>query len=301
MYPARFDYHTPQTLAETLALLREHGDEAKILAGGHSLVPAMKLRLAQPAHLIDVSGIVELRGVSTVDGWLEVGAFTTHWEVESSPVVHAALPYLSSVAGMIADPQVRNRGTIGGSLVHADPAADYPASVLALDAELVCFSETGQRAVPASEWFIGLMTTALEDGELLGRVRFPLLEPDCIAVYLKMPHPASRFAVVGISANLRLSADGTVLRPRIAVTGIAGVQVRAHAAEAILAGARLDDVTISAAARQTADELDIESDLFYSVEDKAHLCRVHVSRALVDIRDRHAAAKHDTSANRREG
>ena len=184
MYPARFDYHTPRSLAEALDLLHQYGDDAKILAGGHSIVPAMKLRLAQPAHVIDVSGVAELRGISASDGVLDVGAFTTHWEVESSPVVREVLPYLSSVAGRIADPQVRNRGTIGGSLVHADPAADYPASVLALDAELVCFGDAGARIVPASEWFIGLMATALNEGELLGRVRFPLLEPDKVAAWV---------------------------------------------------------------------------------------------------------------------
>lgn len=294
MYPARFDYHAPRSLAETLALLRQHGDDAKILAGGHSIVPMMKLRLAQPAHVIDASGIAELRGISAADGVLDVGAFTTHWEVESSHVVRRALPYLSSVAARIADPQIRNRGTIGGSLVHADPAADYPASVLALDAELVCFGEAGERIVPASEWFIGLMTTALGDGELLGRVRFPLLEPDCIAVYLKMLHPASRFAVVGVSANLRFSADDTVLRPRIAITGVAGMPARAHAAEAVLANTRLDEATIATAAQTAVDELVIASDLFYSVEDKAQLCRAYIRRALVEIRERRAAEKHDT-------
>ena len=298
MYPARFDYHTPRSLAEALDLLHQYGDDAKILAGGHSIVPAMKLRLAQPAHVIDVSGVAELRGISASDGVLDVGAFTTHWEVESSPVVREVLPYLSSVAGRIADPQVRNRGTIGGSLVHADPAADYPASVLALDAELVCFGDAGARIVPASEWFIGLMATALNEGELLGRVRFPLLEPDCIAVYLKMPHPASRFAVVGVSANLRFFADDVILRPRIAITGISGMPARAHAAEGILADAHLDDPTIAAAAQQAADELDIESDLFYSADDKAQLCRAYVRRALVEIRERRALAKRAADADR---
>jgi carbon-monoxide dehydrogenase medium subunit len=286
MYPASFEYHAPRDVAETLALLSEYGDSAKIVAGGHSLIPTMKLRLAQPEHLIDVSGIPELRGISEDHGVIDIGAFTTHWEVESSPVLRAVLPYLWSVASRIADPQVRNRGTIGGSLVHADPAADYPASLLALDGELVCYGQHGKRIVPASEWFTGMMSTALGADELLARVRFAVLERDCVATYLKMPHPASRFAVVGVAANLRLSADGRIVRPRLAITGVGEVAFRAHATEALLANARLDDDVIDAAAAKCTEDLEISSDLFFSVEDKKQLCRAYVKRALIEIRKR---------------
>ncbi len=285
MYPASFDYHRPQSLAEALDLIGRYGEDGKVIAGGHSIVPILKLRLAQPAHLVDVSAVPELRGICVRDGTLDVGAFSTHRQVESSTVVLQALPCLSSVAGRIADPQIRNRGTIGGSLVHADPAADYPASALALDAQLVCVSSVGERVVPAADWFTGLMSTALQENELLVRVRFPLLAADARAVYLKLVHPASRFAVVGVAANARLARNGEARDLRIAITGVGEVPRRATGTEALLRNARLDEATIAGAAAQAAAEIEPAPDLFFSADDKRDLCRAHVRRALLQLRD----------------
>ena len=209
MYPAPFDYHRPVAIAEVLDLLRTLEGDVKLLAGGHSLIPAMKLRLIQPSHVVDLSGISELRGFRLADGILTIGSMTTHWEVESSAIVRSNAPLLAEAAGLIGDPQVRNRGTIGGSLCHSDPAADYAANVLALDAEMVCVGQQGKRRIKASDWFQGLMTTALREDEILLEVLVPILAHLTGAAYIKFPHQASRFTVAGAAAFVTLSEDGT--------------------------------------------------------------------------------------------
>ena len=173
MYPAQFDYHTPGTVQEALALLGQHKDDAKLLAGGHSLLPAMKLRLAQPKHLVDLRKISSLSGIKEEGGTLVIGAMATHHAVESSPVVKAKCPMLADVAAQIGDPMVRNMGTIGGSLAHADPAADYPAAIIALGAEMVAEGPKGKRTIKADDFFKGLLTTALAEDEILTEVRIP--------------------------------------------------------------------------------------------------------------------------------
>ena len=280
MYPAAFDYHAPKNVKEALGLLGKLKDDAKILAGGHSLIPMMKLRLAQPKHLIDLGRVSGLSGIKADGKALAIGAMTTHWEIESSSTVKSKLPVLAEVAALIGDPAVRNKGTVGGSLAHADPAADWPAAMLALGAELVCEGPKGKRKVGVDQWFLGLMETALKDREILVQVRVPLLPAGSGAAYLKFPHPASRFAVVGVCAAVTLDKQGTCTKASVAVTGAGTKALRAKGVEAALVGKKLTAAAIEAAAQKAAEGVDVQADLQGSVEYKAHLCRVFAKRAI---------------------
>jgi len=279
MYPAAFEYHAPTSVQDALGLLGKL-PEAKILAGGHSLVPMMKLRLAQPKHLIDLRKVPGLSGVKEEGGTLVIGAMTTHWEVESSPVLKAKSPVVAETAAIIGDPQVRNKGTIGGSLAHADPASDMPATVIALGAEFVCQGAKARRTVKVDDWFEGLMTTALREDELLVEIRIPVWPAGSGAAYMKFPHPASRFAVVGVAAAVTLDKGGTCTKAGVGVTGAGTKAVRAKGVEAGLVGKRLDQAAIEAAAQKAAEGVDVQADLQGSVEYKSHLCRVFARRAL---------------------
>ncbi|HEU4368743.1 MAG TPA: xanthine dehydrogenase family protein subunit M [Methylomirabilota bacterium] len=279
MYPAAFEYHAPATVKDALKLLGKL-DDAKLLAGGHSLVPMMKLRLAQPKNIIDLRKVSGLGGIKEAKGVIEVGAMATHWEVESSRVLKAKAPAVAETAAIIGDPAVRNKGTIGGSLAHADPAADMPATAIALGFEFVCEGPKGKRTVKVDDWFKGLMATALKDNELLTQIRIPVWPAGSGAAYLKFPHPASRFAVVGVCAALTVDKSGTCTRASVGVTGAGTKAVRAKGVEAALTGKRLDAATIEAAAQKAADGVDVQADLQGSVEYKAHLCRVFARRAL---------------------
>src|SRR5712692_5396316 len=198
MYPANFDYKRPASVDEAVALLAKHGDDAKLLAGGHSLIPAMKLRLARPAVVVDIGRIANLSYIRESGGAIAIGAMTTHQEIESSKLLRDRSPLLAETAAHIGDMQVRNKGTIGGSLAHADPAADYPAAVLALEAEIRMESESGARTVKASDFFVDLLTTAMKPGEILTRVTIAPPAAGTGAAYLKHPQPASGFAIVGV-------------------------------------------------------------------------------------------------------
>ena len=280
MYPAAFDYHAPSSVAEVLGLLGRLGDDAKVLAGGHSLVPMMKLRLAQPKHVIDLKKVPGLAGIKEEGGALVIGALTTHWQVESSPIVREKCPVLSDTAGVIGDPAVRNLGTMGGALAHADPAADYPATMIALGAEMICEGPKGRRTVKVDDWFKGLMSTALAENELLVQVRIPATPAGTGGAYLKFPHPASRFAVVGVAAVVTLDGKGVCTKARVGLTGAGTHAVRAKGVEGGLTGKALDAATIEAAAQKGADGVDVQADLQGSVEYKAHLCRVFARRAV---------------------
>src|SRR6185436_14704194 len=199
MYSAPFEYHAPSTLQEALSLLGQYGDDAKVLAGSQSLVPLMKLRLAQPAHVVDLRKVDGLVGVRDVGGTLHVGAMTTHGTLASDPIFRAKLPMAAEAANLIGDAQVRNLGTIGGSLAHADPAADWPAVLAALDASVVGAGKGGERTVKVLDLIVGPLTTALEPGEILTQVRIPLPPVHTAGAYEKLPNPASRFAIVGAS------------------------------------------------------------------------------------------------------
>jgi carbon-monoxide dehydrogenase medium subunit len=279
MYPAQFEYHTPGTIKEALDLLARYKDDAKLLAGGHSLLPAMKLRLTQPKHLVDLRKLQGLSGIKEDGGTLVIGAMATHYAVESSPVVKSKCPVLAATAGQIGDPMVRNMGTIGGSLAHADPAADYPATVIAVGAEMVAEGPKGRRAIKVDDFFKGLFTTALGPDEIMTEVRVPTGGPKVGSAYLKFPHPASRFAVVGVAAVLTMD-DGKVVKASIGITGAGTKAVRAKGVEAGLTGKALDAATIQAAAEKAPDGVDVQADLQGSEEYKRHLLKVFARRAI---------------------
>ena len=281
MYPAAFEYHAPATVKEALTLLGKL-DDAKILAGGHSLVPMMKLRLAQPKHVIDLRKVSGLAGIKENKGAFAIGAMATHWQVESSKVLRAKCPIVSETASIIGDPAVRNKGTIGGSLAHADPAADMPATAIALGFEFVVEGKKGKRTVKVDDWFKGLMTTAVGDEEILVEIRVPAWPSRTGGSYMKFPHPASRFAIVGVGAVVTLDKDGKCTRAGVGVTGAGTKAVRAKGVEAGLVGKKLDAATIEAAAQKAADGIDVQADLQGSVEYKAHLCRVFAKRAITE-------------------
>ena len=261
MNPTPFSYHKAGTLPEAIALLQEHAEDAKLLAGGHSLLPVMKLRLAQPGHLIDIAGLAELRGVREDGDTLVVGALTTHHDLLSDPILQRRCPLLVEAAHLVGDRQVRNRGTFGGSLAHADPAADYPASILALEATIVARGPNGERSIPAGEFFQGFLTTALAPDEVLTEVRIPALGARTGGSYQKLANQASGYAVVGVAAVVRLGADGTAEAVRIGVTGAGASATRATGAEDALVGSALDEAAVAAAAAKAADGLDLLDDL----------------------------------------
>jgi carbon-monoxide dehydrogenase medium subunit len=279
MYPAQFDYHTPGTVREALDLLARHKDDAKLLAGGHSLLPAMKLRLAQPKHLVDLRKISGLSGVKEEGGALVIGAMTTHYAVETSAAVKSKCPVLAQVAGQIGDPMVRNMGTIGGSLAHADPAADYPAAIIALGAEMVAEGPKGKRTIKADDFFKGLLTTALAPDEILTEVRVPVSGPKVGGAYAKFPHPASRFAVVGVAAVLTVDG-GKVAKASVGITGAGTKAVRAKGVEAAIQGKAADAASIQAAAEKAPDGVDVQADLQGSEDYKKHLLKVFAKRAM---------------------
>jgi len=279
MYPAQFDYHTPGTVQEALAMLGQYNDDAKLLAGGHSLLPAMKLRLSQPKHLIDLRKIPGLSGVREDGGVLAIGAMTTHYAVETSPAVKSKCALLGQVAGQIGDPMVRNMGTIGGSLAHADPAADYPAAIIALGAEMVAEGPKGKRTIKADDFFLGLLTTAIGPDEVMTEVRVPVLGPKIGAAYMKFPHPASRFAVVGVAAVLTIDA-GKIAKASIGITGAGTKAVRAKGVEAAITGKAGDAASIQAAAERAPEGVDVQADLQGSEEYKSHLLKVFAKRAM---------------------
>ena len=281
MIPSAFEYAAPETLDEALAALRATGGAARPLSGGQSLIPLLKLRLAAPEKLVDLGRIAQLRRIAADADPISIGAFATHAQIEDSAPLRSACPLLAEVAGSIGDRQVRNRGTIGGSLAHADPAADWPAAVLALGAELVAVAPSGsRRVIPAREFFKGLMTTALAPGELIVEVRLRRPAPGG-AAYQKVRQSASGFALAGVAVVLEYGAGRVCTHAAIGVTGVASRAFRAAAAEKALTGKKLDETSISAAAQLTAKDVQGPlSDLHASGEYRVHLARVHCARAL---------------------
>ena len=280
MIPAQFDYIAAKSLDEALSLLSKHKDDAKLLAGGHSLLPAMKLRLAQPRVLIDIARIKDLSYIREEGGKIRIGATTTHFQIETSDLLRHVCPLLPETAVNLGDMQVRNKGTIGGSLAHADPAADWPAAVLALDAEIVAAGAKGERVIKADKFFVELFTTALEPNEILKEVRFAAPKGRVGQAYMKFRHPASGFAVVGIAVNLSLDGSGKCESAGVGVTGIAPKPYRATAAEGALKGKVFDAKTLAAAAANVADVDNANTDLFASGEYRKHLGQVYARRAL---------------------
>jgi aerobic carbon-monoxide dehydrogenase medium subunit len=279
MYASSFDYHRPKTLTEAAALLLRDPD-IKVLAGGHSLLPAMKFRLASPKALVDISGLKELQGIQAEGGTLRIGALTTHATLASSDVVRSGCAVLAETAGQIGDVQVRNRGTIGGSLSHADPAADLPTVVTALGGTLTAAGAAGTRDVPAESFFVDLFTTDLRPGELLTAVKVPTYGKGTGAAYLKHRHPASSYAVVGVAAVVQI-ADGKCARVSLVVGGATPKPTRAPAAEAALQGLAANDASVAAAAAKVADAIkEPIGDTYASGDFRVHLATVLAKRAL---------------------
>ncbi len=279
MYPAAFEYHAPGSVEEAIQLLGRYEDEGKLLAGGHSLLPVMKLRFAQPKHLIDLRKIPGLAGIREEGNAVIIGAMTTHWMVQSSDVIRRKLPILAETASRVGDPLVRNMGTIGGSLAHADPAADLPATILVLGAELNAVGPGGPRKIQADEFFVDLMTSALEPNEVLTEIRIPVPPAGTGGAYEKYPHPASGYAIAGVAALVTLD-DGRIRSARVGITGLANKATRAAGVEEELAGKTADAATLESAAARAAEGLEPRDDLQGSADYKAHLARVYARRAL---------------------
>ena len=280
MFPSPFEYQAPASLDEALALLSQHGDRAKVLAGGHSLLPLMKLRLAAPELLIDIGRIPELAGIREADGGLVIGTRTTYRMVQESPLVRERFLLVREAAEVVGDQQVRNRGTIGGALAHADPASDMPAVMLALNAELTLVRQGGRRTLPIGEFLVDALTTALQPGELLTEIRLPALPARSGTAYVKYPHPASGYAVVGVAAVLALDTEGRCSDVRVGITGASSKAYRARGVEQALTGQAPTEQNIAAAAERAAEGVEMNSDLFASAEYRAHLARVFTRRAL---------------------
>ncbi len=287
MQPRAFQYYRPSSLDEALRLLADV-EEVRPLAGGQSLLPMMKMRLANPAALIDLSRIPDLAGVRREGNGLLIGAMTRYADALASDEVRSGCPVLGECIEVIGDPQVRNVGTLGGSVAHADPAADLPTALLALDAEVEVTGPDGARAVAAGDFFVGLFTTALAEGELVTGLRVPVLPAGVGAAYVKHPHPASRYAVVGVAALLQLE-DGRCARARLAVGGVTGGPVLAEAAAARLVGSVADAAALGEAANLVAEALeDAAGDEYASVEYRVHLAGVLARRALTSAAERAA-------------
>jgi len=279
MFPAAFEYHRPTSVQEAVALLEQSGGDAKVLAGGHSLLPLLKLRLAEPAALIDIGRLPGMTGIQNQGGELIIGSLTTHATVATSDAVKQAAPLLAEAANVIGDQQVRNRGTIGGSLAHADPAGDLPAVILALEAQIKAVGPNGERTIPANDFFVDMLTSALQESEILTEIRVPALPSGAGTAYLKMDHPASHYALCGVAAIVQLSG-GNVQDVRVAVTGVGPKAYRATGVEEALRGQAANESSVEQAAQHAADGIDALGDIHASTEYRSHLARVFAKRAL---------------------
>lgn len=284
--PAAFDYHRAQTVDEAIALLQQYGDEAKLLAGGHSLIPAMKLRLSQPGHLVDIGRLQELSYIREEQGAVAVGALTTYTQIERSDLLQRHFTLLPECASVIADQQVRNRGTIGGSIAHFDPASDMPGIVLALKGEIVVQGTKGKRTIQADDFFVDTFTTSLEPDEIVLELRFALPPAHTGSAYEKLANKASHYAIAGCAAVVSLGGDGTCSAASIAITGAAMKTTRASAVEAALVGKKLDEATITEAASHAAEGLELVADIHGSQEYRRQMTAVIARRAILRALER---------------
>jgi aerobic carbon-monoxide dehydrogenase medium subunit len=273
------EYEAPTTVAEAIDLLAEYVDEASVLAGGQSLIPLLAMRLARPAVLIDINGIDELSGVTSTDGWVTVGATTREYVAEESGTIADAVPLLAAALPLIGHEAIRSRGTIGGSLAHADPAAELPAVARALDAEFVVRGPSGERVVPAEEWFEGYLTTSRSPDELLTEVRFPAAGPGTGTSFQEVARRHGDFAIVGLAASLTLS-QGTISDARLAFAGLSDVPIRAADAEDLLVGETPAAELFEEAARRAIDDLDPPADLHGSSDYRKKVAAALVRRGL---------------------
>ena len=285
MIPPKFDYHRPSSVQEAVQLLQSNPD-AKVLAGGHSLVPVMKMRLAAPAALVDIGRIADLKGISNSGGSLHIGATTTYHEIATSDAVKSAAPLLAEAAGQIGDRQVRYRGTIGGNLSHSDPASDLPAAVLALTGTLHVTGPNGSRTIAASDFFVDLMTTALEPDEILTAVEIPAASGKSGSAYVKYEHPASGYALCGAAALVSLDGGGNCASARLCFNGVNAHALDAASVASALVGSDLSDSAIDAAVDGNLSIPDPMGDMFASGEYRAQVAAAYGKKALKLARDR---------------
>lgn len=279
MIPGSFEYHAPTSLDEAVALLARHGEGAKVLAGGHSLIPAMRFRLAVPATLIDINRLPGLAYVREEGGELRIGALTREVDLEESEVVQKRYPLLADTAHVVADPLVRNLATVGGNLAHADPANDHPATMLAYGATLVARGPGGERTLPIDDFFVDLFTSALAPNEILTEIRIPTPGPGAGGAYLKIERKVGDYAISAVAVQLTLKGN-EVEACRIGLTNVSPVPLRATDAEAAVAGRALTDEVLEAAGKAAAAQCDPSADLRGSVEYKRDLTRILTKRAL---------------------
>jgi aerobic carbon-monoxide dehydrogenase medium subunit len=280
MIPAAFEYHAPRVLPEAIALLEEHGAEAKILAGGHSLIPLMKLRLATPGHLIDINNIAGLDSIREESGFLLIGALTREAALETSELLQRRCPLLVDASSVIADPLVRNLATVGGNLAHADPANDHPAAMLALNAEVVAIGPQGKRVSPIAEFFVDTFETTLGPAEVLTEIRIPSPPRRSGGAYLKLERKVGDYAIVGVAAQLTLGDDGTIAAAGIGLTNVGPTAIKATEAEEALVGRPPVESTLKQAAVLAAAAADPTPDLRGPEGYKREMVRVLTQRAL---------------------
>lgn len=286
MIPRSFEYFSPRTLDEAIALLQRLGPEAKLLSGGQSLIPMMKLRLASPEYIVDINRIPGLDYISESDGQLRIGALAREHELESSALVNTRFPILADTAKVIADPLVRSQATICGNLAHGDPANDHPATMLALGATVVAIGPKGQREIAIEDFFPGLFTTALEAEEILTEIRIPFPPPLSGGAYLKLERKVGDFATAGVAVQITLDESGACQRAGLGLTNVGLTPIKARQTEAFLAGKKLDDPTIQQASELAASESQPMDDIRGSAEYKRDLVRVLTTRALARALDR---------------
>lgn len=286
MIPPAFEYFRPTTLPEAIALLQQHGDEAKVLSGGQSLIPMMKLRLARPAYLIDINRIAGLSYIKEEGGFLKIGGLTREAELEASPLIHSKYPIILDTARVIADPQVRNLATVGGNLAHGDPANDHPATMLALRAQIVAAGPRGERAIPIDEFFLSVFSTALEPGEILTEIRIPVPPGRSGGAYFKLERKVGDFATAAVAAQLTIDGAGVAQNLGIGLTNVGPKPLKARKAEDFLRGKKVDAGNIGQAAQLAADESQPSSDLRGPAEYKKGLVKELTRRALVRALER---------------
>ena len=286
MIPAAFDYVAPRTLPEAVAELVQRGQEAKVLAGGHSLIPLMKLRLSTPSFLVDIGRINNLNYIREEDGHIAIGALTTHHDIQLSELIRRKLPLLSSAASQIGDPQVRNRGTIGGAAAHADPFGDFPTCLLALEADFIIAGPREERTIPARDFFVDTFTSALEPNEILREIRVATPPEGSKGTYLKFSRRSQDWAIVAVAAQVSLSGH-EVKNVAIGLTGMGSTPLRARAVEQALRGKAGHDDEIRAAAEKAAEGTNPQQDLNGSPDYRRHLATVLTRRALEEITAHH--------------
>jgi len=286
MIPAPFEYLRPKAIGEAIALLQQHGDDAKILSGGQSLIPMMKLRLARPGYIVDINNIPGLRYVKEEGGYLKIGGLTHEADLEASDLIRAKYPIILDTTSLVADPLVRNMATVGGNLAHGDPANDHPATMLALDAQVVGVGSQGERVVPVRDFFRSLFTTALRHDEILTEIRIPIPPPRSGGAYLKLERKVGDFATVGVAAQVTLDDKGACARGGIGLTNVGATPIKAARAEDFLRGKTLDESQIKQAAQLAAEDAKPSTDLRGPAEYKAAMVAELTRRALTRARAR---------------